>query len=577
MRRPHNSARNDGRLHGGCVLSPISTRTGRYWRTARHLKPVQIYGRLFFRLSRPRPQLAPAPPVQGSVGAWTVPARRTASMIGPWRFRFLNLVGDLDVIGWENASLEKLWIYNQHYFDDLNAWDAGSRVQWHHDVIADWVASNPPGRGSGWEPYPTSLRIVNWVKWALAGNALPKEAIHSLAVQARWLMHRLEWHLLGNHLFVNAKALIFAGLFFDGPESDVWLDKGMSILRREVGEQILPDGGQFELSPMYHGLAVEDVLDLINVTRCFADVLTDGAGAQAAAWSTLLKPMRLWLSAMCHPDGEIAFFNDAAIGVAPTPAELERYALALGFSPTADLPPMTLLDVSGYARMDRGRAVLIADVGPVGPDYLPAHAHADTLSFELSLDGRRLIVNSGTSVYGNGDERVRQRGTAAHSTLVLDETDSSEVWGGFRVGRRARVVDTRTLAEGPALMLEAAHDGYRHLAGRPIHRRRWSLSGAGLSVFDEIEGSGSHAAAIYFHFGPDVAVSPGSGTTFRLTDRLDGRELAIVSTEPRAEATVVPTTWHPHFGCSQPASCLKISGSGPAPFGFTTAFRWSSV
>ena len=79
----------------------------------------------------------------------------------------------------------------------------------------------------------------------------------------------------------------------------------------------------------------------------------------------------------------------------------------------------------------------LLDVAPVGPDYLPGHAHADTLSFELSLFGQRVLVNSGTSQYEAGPERSRQRGTAAHNTVIVDGHDSSEVWAGFRVARRA--------------------------------------------------------------------------------------------------------------------------------------------
>lgn len=550
---------------------------GLYWRTVRHLRPVQIYGRILFRLARPRPQTAPAPPLRTRTGVWRTPARRAASMTGPRSFRFLNLDGNLDDLGWSHGSQDKLWLYNQHYFDDLNAINAPDRAQWHQSLIEDWIAHNTPGTGDGWDPYPTSLRIVNWLKWALAGNRLSKVAVHSLAVQTRWLMRRLEWHLLGNHLFVNAKALVFAGLFFEGSEPRAWLTKGLSILRREALEQILADGGQFELSPMYHALALEDVLDLTNVARCFPDALSGEAAAQAGAWSRLAGPMQVWLRALSHPDGEVAFFNDSAIGVAPSPAELERYAMTLGFPPPPAAPPLTLLGPSGYARINRGRASLIADVGRVGPDYLPGHAHADTLSFELSLDGRRLVVNSGTSVYGSGEERLRQRGTAAHSTLMLDAVNSSEVWGGFRVGRRARVFGVETLETSSAFALKAAHDGYAHLAGRPIHRRRWSLSDAGLTVVDDVSGAGMHHAAILFHFGPDVDVEAAAGGAFRIIDGNDGRELAVVTIDPVTDAAVIPTTWHPGFGLSRAASCLRIGRSGPVPYRHTTLFRWSSV
>ena len=110
---------------------------------------------------------------------------------------------------------------------------------------------------------------MNWNKFALSGNELSDAARDSLAIQARWLRKRLEWHLLGNHLFANAKALVFVGLFFCGEEADGWLRTGTQILRKQIPEQILADGAQFELSPMYHALALEDVLDLVNITRAF--------------------------------------------------------------------------------------------------------------------------------------------------------------------------------------------------------------------------------------------------------------------------------------------------------------------
>ena len=90
------------------------------------------------------------------------------------------------------GQVEKLWRYNLHYFDDLNAFDADSRKHWHTDLLLRWVRENPPGAGTAWEPYPTSLRIVNWIKWALAGNELPHECVTSLAVQARVGAFRLD-------------------------------------------------------------------------------------------------------------------------------------------------------------------------------------------------------------------------------------------------------------------------------------------------------------------------------------------------------------------------------------------------
>ena len=100
-------------------------------------------------------------------------------------FSFLNEVKTLEEIGWHSKTSNKLWLYNLYYFDDLNAFGASSRSSWHLNLIYEWIDKNPPGFGIGWEPYPTSLRIVNWIKWVMIGNQLPDKAYHSIAVQTR--------------------------------------------------------------------------------------------------------------------------------------------------------------------------------------------------------------------------------------------------------------------------------------------------------------------------------------------------------------------------------------------------------
>ena len=487
----------------------LLNQAGRYWHTLRHLRPVQFYGRVWFRYSRLRPDLRAAPALRARAGTWQAPARRLPSMTGPRSFVFLNEPGALDEIGWDGAQREKLWRYNQHYFDDLNAIDAEARRAWHLALIEDWIAHNAPGQGNGWEPYPLSLRVVNWVKWALSGGELSPAALHSLAVQARWLTGRLEIHLLGNHLFANAKALLFAGLFFEGAEADGWRKTALKILAREIPEQFLADGGQFELSTMYHALALEDALDLVNVAACYERTAPADDGLRVRGWLVPRLPaMRRWLEVMCHPDGEIALFNDAAMGIAPSVAELEGYfARCFPAAESEPLQPVERLVDSGYVRLQAGDAVALLDVARVGPDYLPGHAHADTLSFELSLFGQRFLVNGGTSCYGTSAERLRQRGTAAHNTVTVDGQDSSEVWGGFRVARRAYPAGLSLLEDANCLQVSCSHDGYRRLKGRPVHTRMWFLNADALCVEDNVTGRYREAVA-HYRFHPDVPCLP---------------------------------------------------------------------
>lgn len=545
-----------------------------YWRTIRHLRPVQIWGRLRFRLARPSVQVRAAPSVRERTGDWTPPAKRLASLVAARRFRFLGVERDVPASTWNDPAVDKLWNYNLNYFDDLNAADASSRAPWHARLLSDWVTENPVGLGVPWEPYPTSLRIVNWIKWSLGGGRLTQSSLESLATQARWLMRRLERHLLGNHLFANAKALVFAGAFFDGPEADAWLRTGLGILRDEVAEQILPDGGHFELSTMYHALACEDVLDLCNVAAAYRGI-NRGLDAASATWSACVPPMQRWLHTMCHPDGEIALFNDAAFDVAPRPLELRQYARRLGFEDSMSSVRTVVLAASGYVRVERDDMVAILDAARVGPDYLPAHAHADTLTFELSLFGQRVLVNSGTSTYATNAQRSRERGTAAHNTVVLDGDNSSEVWGAFRVGRRARPHHFACEERGVTTEVQCAHDGYSHLPGSPIHARRWTVGSGQLMVHDTVTARHRQAAS-YWHLHPAVRVTrppSGDGTVSTLELTLaHGQTVRVSFRGMRVRLT--PSAWHPRFGCSQPNACLVGEFEASETL---TDFRWLSV
>src|SRR5690348_1680901 len=143
----------------------------KYARTLYYLRPVQIYGRVWRALYSPAPNLRSAPPVRHITGRWCARAMRVPSMVAPDSFCFLNRQGRVNsAADWNAAEHDKLWLYNLHYFDDLNAAGRVDRLDWHTALIARWIAENPPRSGNGWEPYPLSLRIVNWIKWGLAGN-----------------------------------------------------------------------------------------------------------------------------------------------------------------------------------------------------------------------------------------------------------------------------------------------------------------------------------------------------------------------------------------------------------------------
>lgn len=580
----------------------MAMQLGRLWRTVRHLRREQIVGRLRLRFTRPRADQRPAPPRRTTLRRWTSGPVRPATMAAADRFRFLNVQRELQFpAGWSASSASRLWLYNLHYFDDLVASAASERAAWHAELIVRWVADNPPGQGVGWEPFPLAVRIANWIKWAWSGNELPPGAVESLAVQLRWLEQRLEYHLLGNHLLTNAWALVLGGLYFQGPEAARWLALGLAIYDRQLPEQILADGGHYERSPMYHAAVLEQLLDVFQALAAAGSDVANDQAVRRARLNEIISRMRRWLAAMTHPDGEISFFNDAALGVAPAPGEIEGYAQRLGLPARQALPEgIVELPQSGYVRLARGPAVAILDVGPLGPDFLPGHAHADTLSFELSLFGRRFAVNSGTSTYDEGPLREWQRSTAAHNTLELNGESSSEMWGSFRVGRRARtkVVPPGSLPgdspePGGALRYAALHDGYRKLLPGTQVMRIWELSEREFAWTDCLLdnagqrrdfGNVAGRSRVYIHpqavlstsipnlaDRPQARVDHVEQATFRLGEQpVDVLSLSTDGTRP-GEICVVSSRYYPGFGQEVDNVCLEFDPSSKA----RPTIRWS--
>jgi uncharacterized heparinase superfamily protein len=529
-----------------------------YIHTLRHLKPSQIYWRLWYVLSRPFVGASQQPDRRLSVGGvWILPARRLQSLKFGDKFIFLNETGRVSEVGWTGPEREKLWRYNQHYFDDLNAVNSELRSAWHYALIKRWISENKLGQGPGWDPYPVSLRIVNWLKWVLGGHSLDDVCLHSLVIQTRFLSRRIEWHILGNHLFANAKALVFAGLCFEGSEARQWLVIGLQIIAKELPEQVLPDGGNFERSPMYHAIFLEDLLDLINVAGAYPKVIGPEVVGQ---WQAVATKMLGWLDAFCHPDGEIAFFNDCAIGIAPSPAEIKEYASRLGVSAdklakSFSTSPVCLFADTGYIRLNTRNAAAFLDVAPIGPDYLPGHAHADTLSFELSLFGERVIVNGGTSQYGSGPIRQKERGTKSHNTVVIDDANSSEIWHGFRVARRAYPMGLEVEQSYDSVSVNCAHDGYKRLPGQSIHKRSWQLSLGKLVVQDLIDGDFDTAVA-RFHFHPDINVTLLNSCAYSLRLPLSKQEVQL--SVLNGTASLDESFYAPQFGVRLKRQCLAV-------------------
>lgn len=546
----------------------------RLYYTVKPLRLEQIWYRARYKLRPLRKLNIPVYRAGNRTWRWQGFEISNQSYFGDGKVCFLNKDKQIKTASdWNNSVFGKLWLYNLHYFDDLNAHGSLSRKAEQFLFIKRWISENPPMVGNGWEPYPTSLRLVNWIKWYNRSEVAETIIVDSVVAQTEALSRQLEFHILGNHLFANAKALVFAGCFLQGALADRYFQLGLRILDREIPEQFLADGAHFELSPMYHATLLWDMCDLVCLVReCRAPELK----ARDELWREVISRGIVWLRSMVHPDGEISFFNDATFGIAPTLYQLEQYAENLGCSPSQLVSPSSEMRVinntsSGYITVDiNGTHRAVLDLAKIGPDYQPGHAHADTLSFELSLFGQRVLVNSGISQYGQDDERHHQRSTSAHNTLEVDSENSSEIWAGFRVARRAHPFNIDVSNSDTQVMVSGCHDGFQRLTGKVIHCRKWVFEKNRLVVTDHISGNFRSACGrLYFH--PDVKLRIVEVNRIKVT--LPQGQDVIFFFEGVKELKIEESMWHPGFGLDRENRniCVYLSSNI-----LTTHIGWGS-
>jgi uncharacterized heparinase superfamily protein len=542
-------------------------------RTLRHLKASQIAYMVWRRLG-PRPSLPPRPDlVTARPGLCPGPFLATqGSLPAPSTFCFLNRnqVFDPEAMDWEVAEMPKLWCYNLHYFDFITDPDCSPELAGR--LIESWIAGNPPGAPNAWEPYAVSKRIVNWVKHFIAVSAtgeIPQDWCRSLHQQAAWLERDLEYHILANHFFKNAVALFFAGLFFEGKDAARWLDKALKILRKETPEQFLADGGHYERSLLYHAIMLEDLLDLLKLAKGTSGLLPEGDLALLRATANRAVA---FLEDLLYPDGEIPLFNDAAFGIAPRPAVLLDYAALVLERPRrapAVGPEMIMKAESGYFGARSGGDMVLIDCGPMGPDYQPGHGHCDILSYELCLDGRRVVVDSGMHDYDLGELRSYLRSTAAHNTLRIDDAEQSEIWHAFRVGRRARPLKAQMAPDGDhAYLFQGGHDGYERLPGIVLHHREIRFGKDGrLDVSDRVSGLGRHKIESYLHIHPDFEVKRRGTREVQLSR--DGVPVAMVTLGPTGELYLEEGLYCSEFGICRDSAQLRVITTSDLPVTIT--------
>jgi len=375
-------------------------------------------------------------------------------------------------------------------------------------LTRDWLKDFDRWHEMAWAADILGLRIFYWLVYApllLDSTDLVyrSKMLNCLARQARHLHYIGDDGLRGLKRIEAVSGLMLAGLYI--PHGESWLKKALGLLDRALIGEIIADGGEVSRNP-------EDMLDILQylvVIRASLRAMGHDLPARLAQAIPLMAGM---LDALRHGDGALALFNGAG---ERTAAELDT-VLSLARGDKTEISPI-IGEKSGFRRLQRGATAVILDAGPPADIAVSRKCHAGTLSFEMSDGPQRIIVNCGSAKQGSGDDLYRLcRSTAAHSTLVVKDRNSSEIRKDGLIGcGPTRVTSKITLPEqGPGLV-EAGHDGYLSRFG-VLHRRTIYISEAGDDVRGEDildrgkNGRKSRQAVGYdirFHLHPAISIT----------------------------------------------------------------------
>jgi hypothetical protein len=544
-----------------------------------------------------------------------------AQAIARREFTFLNNTISFEgEIGWNDSSQSHLWRFNLHYFEyvgDLLIWSArGARTESYRvfrDLVKSWIEANNLVEGDAWHPYTISIRLPQWL--AAAAQFKPELAedpeftsllFSSIRSQGKILRSELEFDVRTNHLIANLRALLWLGICFEDKEPRRWFSTALSLLKKELEDQVLPDGGHVERNPGYHLVVLQHLLDV--------GLLLRRNRRESLPWlESAIQRMAKFAIAILQPDMAVPLLKDTALNTA-RPAEdvvaacalyLDQPTLAHGLHPRlwpfllfgtegtsaenasqkelegGDKPQaIPFLDSGFYVLSDKARNdYLIFDAGKIGPDYQPGHGHADMLSFELTFGGKRVIVDSGAFAYARGTWRDYFRSTRAHNTVEVEGYNQSEVWDSFRVARRASQAPVFFEANENHVLIQGSCDGYKRLPSRACHRRAlvW-VPNKFTIIVDRVTGLGKPSLHSYLHFHPGLepvtharhtwSVKGTSGPLWVMTFGIQREHIVAGAEQPPAQG------WYSErLGqiSENPVMVMTVDPVLPASFGYVIA------
>ncbi len=498
----------------------------------------QCMGQLWYRLRLPlfasplyRAMLSGAPAFQLTVAPpdpWPGDADRGAAILaGSFPLAHSVLAAEGEAI-WDLAGAPRPWLDELHSFQwlaDLRTLGGGAARRQARELMAGWCRRFGFFNAQAWRPSVLARRLSAWLGHYdfVAGSADDETRARYFRALLRQLRHL---DRIGNAVgdpidrLVVAKVMIAGGIAL--PDDGDRVTPGLKRLQRALAQDFLADGGHATRSPAVQVEALRHLVDIRAALGAAGRSIPDALQTAIDRLAGVVRFLR-------HGDGGMALFHDGN--------EEEGWRIDVVLAQAVARAGMPArLPQTGYERLQAGRTVVIMDAGAPPPAGMGARGHASALAFEMSVGKERMIVSMGAAPTAEAEWRHLQRASAAHSTLVVADTNSVPIRrsGGF--GRWRGTVAARREDRDGAVLAEARHNFYAARFGL-AHRRRLYLAAGGedLRGEDTLEGPAGRAYAIRFHLHPEVRASllQGGGALLRLPAgsgwrmRVDGAAIAL--------------------------------------------------
>jgi uncharacterized heparinase superfamily protein len=413
---------------------------------------------------------------------------------------------------WFPPSAAPEWLAAWHAFGwiaDLTSAGGNAREE-ARALVHSWLLDNISWHPIAWRSDVLATRMFSWlvhfdeILGRDADPALRRALLASLVAQLRHLARTASWERAGEQRLRALKGLI-AGIAVLGG-SEARLAKALRALERELAVQVVPDGGHVSRSPSLQLRVLQDLIDLRAVLRATRRETPPALQDAIARMAPILRLFR-------HGDRRLALFNDT----------LEEDGvlidLVLTRSESKGAAPWHAPD-SGFTRLQADRSLVLIDVGMPPPPGFDEHAHAGTLSFEMSHERERIIVNCGAYRGSKPNWQRVGRASAAHSVLVVGDTNAIEIRDDGTLGRGPSSVVCERADDSGHQWITGTHDGYRQRYGVVYSRRLFlSADGEDLRGEDRLTGRPGARFAVRFHLHPSVQASllqDGSAALLRL-------------------------------------------------------------